>query len=97
MIIVDKDGEWFASRALYPLVDTSGGRQVRFEPQVPTKVKQTAWMKGQPLIVAVKDPTSADADEGVVEPVDDNRIKPEQAEDAGDTPTKPVQNQGKKR
>lgn len=80
-LLVDKDGAWFASRALYPLVDTSGGRQVRFEPQVPVKVRQTKWMEGQPLIVEVADPTSAEAEQGAeVDPVDDARLQPEGAQ-----------------
>lgn len=67
MKIVDKkDGEWFISRALYPYAH--GTREgVRFEPQVPTKIKSDAWIESQPLIVACPDPTSGEEMPGPIQ------------------------------
>lgn len=62
-LIVDPDGEFFVNTSEFPFVDYSTG--VRFEPSVHVKVKQSDWMKGQPVIVKVK-----------IEPVPDKVTKP---------------------
>jgi hypothetical protein len=85
MNIVDKkDGEWFISRALYPFAH--GTREgVRFEPQVPTKIKPDDWIKGQPLIVSCPDPTSGEEMPGPIEPdtiLRDGEGKPVQGDPA---------------
>jgi hypothetical protein len=50
-VIVDDKGEFFVNKGVFPFVDPTNG--VRFEPDTPVKVVQTAWMKGQPVIQKV--------------------------------------------
>jgi len=43
--VVDADGEWFASKAQYPMIDPEGG--ARFEAGVPTRAVRTDWVVKQ--------------------------------------------------
>ena len=47
-VIVDVKGEWFVNVGAFPFTDPT--TKVKFEPQTPTKVVQSDWMKGQPVI-----------------------------------------------
>lgn len=58
--IIDKGGEWFVNTALFRMVDPTNDPQTIFEAAMPTKVKPTDWMKGQPMIVACPDPINSD-------------------------------------
>lgn len=43
--VVDEDGEWIVSKALYTMVHAE--RRLKFEPKLPTKVKLDDWLNGQ--------------------------------------------------
>jgi len=43
--VVDAKGEWFASKAQYPMIDAEGG--ARFEAGVPTRAIRTEWVVKQ--------------------------------------------------
>jgi hypothetical protein len=47
-LIVDNDGDWFLNKGQYPFIDPTTG--VRFEPNVKVQVKETAWIKSQPVL-----------------------------------------------
>ncbi len=59
--IHDKTGTWFINTAVFAFVDPESG--CRFDPRVPTKAKETEWVKGQVVIQKWIDP-----DEPVVKP-----------------------------
>lgn len=59
-LIVDEKGEFFVNTSEFPFVDHSTG--VRFEPGVHTKVVQSVWMKGQPVIKRVEPEKPAKAE-----------------------------------
>lgn len=50
-LIVDAKADFYVNVGQYPFVDHSTG--VRFEPGVQVQVKQSEWMKGQPVIQKV--------------------------------------------
>lgn len=50
-LVVDKDGDWFVNIGQYPFIDPTN--LVRFEPGIAVKIKQSVWMKGQPVIQAI--------------------------------------------
>jgi hypothetical protein len=52
--IHDKSGVWLINTAGFPFVDPESG--CRFEPRVPTKAKETAWVRGQAVIQKWVDP-----------------------------------------
>lgn len=54
MRIIDVDGIWVQSVALFPLVDPT--TQFRFEPGELLQIKQTDWMKMQPTITVTESP-----------------------------------------
>jgi len=59
--IHDKTGTWLINTAVFAFVDPESG--CRFEPRVPTKAKETEWVKGQVVIQKWVDP-----DEPVAKP-----------------------------
>jgi hypothetical protein len=50
-LILDEKGEFFVNTSQFAFIDTS--TNVRFEPGMHVKTKQTEWMKGQPVIQKV--------------------------------------------
>lgn len=52
--IHDINGTWWINTAQFPFVDPTSN--CRFDPQTPTQTKETAWMKGQPMIKPFVDP-----------------------------------------
>ena len=51
--VVDKDGAWFRNSGSFPFTDPTTG--VRFDAGWAVKVKPTAWIKSQPVLVPVVD------------------------------------------
>ncbi len=51
LLVVDKEAGWFVNIGAFSFTDPSTG--VCFEPGVETQVKQSDWMKGQPVIAPV--------------------------------------------
>lgn len=49
--IIDKDGLYFKNTGSFPFQDPTTG--ARFEPSAVVKVKQSEWMKGQPVLKQV--------------------------------------------
>lgn len=89
MKVIDKDGGWFVNTALFRFVDpTHGeGKEVIFEPGVPTKVKETEWMKSQALIVACPDPFESDEPIPTVIVPSDSTVVPKDEETGVPTPS----------
>lgn len=67
MKVVDKGGEWFINTSEHRIPDyqrhteNPGEDMVFMEPGVPTKIKPSGYLLGQPTIVACPDPMSDDA------------------------------------
>lgn len=59
MHIVDTDGVWLRSKALYPL--PVAGRSVVIEPAIPTKIRVDPWIESQPCLERIEDPLAAPA------------------------------------
>ena len=57
--IVDREGQWYVNTGEFSFTDPTTG--VTFAPRVPTQVKQTAWMKSQPVIQSWVDPSEKPA------------------------------------
>lgn len=64
MKVIDSDGVWIQNVGDFRIPDygraeAEPGTDLEFyEPGVPTKVKMSAWIKGQPTLVEIEDPTS---------------------------------------
>lgn len=73
MVIIDRDGEWFVNRALFPMPDPDGNV---FQPMMPTKIKSNDWIKAQEgVIVPCPDPAAGEEMPEQVKPVE-NTIVP---------------------
>ena len=47
-LIVDKDGDWFTNKGVFPFQDPISG--TRFEPGVAVQVKSNDWIVSQPVL-----------------------------------------------
>lgn len=55
--IIDKDGVWLHNTGVFPIVDYGReGDQVALPPGMISKIKPSAFLKGQPTLVEVDDP-----------------------------------------
>lgn len=60
--IVDEDGAWLVNSGSFPLVDYGrAGDQIALEPGVPTQIKYSDFLKGQPTVVVVDSPVAPKA------------------------------------
>ena len=59
MRIVHTDGKWFINTGLFAFTDYDTG--VTFEPGEITRAKDSAWIKGQPVIKEAPDPLAKPA------------------------------------
>ena len=60
-IIHDNKGQWLVNLAKFPFVDPDSG--CRFDPNVPTQAKVTAWVKSQEAVIKPwVDPAEANAE-----------------------------------
>lgn len=56
MQVVDPKGKWYKNTGAYTFVDPESG--TRFESGEVVKATATAWIKGQPVLQEVADPTA---------------------------------------